>query len=86
MRSYIYVGETFDKIYDPTPATWEWDVGGFPVETTSLEAEDGNGVPITNGGSTTSNDIVFSFTGFTDPDDRLFQKGLKCTLEEAYFR
>ena len=31
VRSYIYVGETFDKIHDPTPATWEWDVGNGVV-------------------------------------------------------
>ena len=30
VRSYSYVGESFDKIYDPTPAMWKWDVGnGF---------------------------------------------------------
>ena len=30
VRSYSYVGESFDKIYYPTSAMWKWDVGnGF---------------------------------------------------------
>ncbi len=81
VRSYIYVGGTFDKIYDPTPATWEWDVGGFTVQTTSLVAEDENGVPIPNNGSTPSNDIVFRFTGSTTQED-ISAKGFECSLEE----
>ena len=53
VRSYSYEGESFDKIHDPTPATWKWDVG--------------NGSPITPETSLaaviTSNDIVFTLTG-----------------------
>ena len=87
VRAYIYVGGTFDKIYDPTPATWEWDVGngnggGPTVDTISLVAEDESGVPIPNGGSTPSNDIVFRFTGFTECSGwEISSKGFECTLE-----
>ena len=72
VRSYIYVGETFDKVHDPTPATWEWDVGngggGFEVNTT-LEAFDGTDEEITDGESTASNDIEFTFNGTTTAPD-----------------
>ena len=79
VRIIFYVGETFDKIYYPTPATWEWDVGGgFTVETTSLVAEDGNGDPITDGDSTTSNEIVFTFTGSTTaPSEFITERGFE---------
>ena len=33
VRSYSYVGESFDKIHDPTPATWKWDVGNGMTQT-----------------------------------------------------
>ena len=61
---------------------WEWDVGGFTVQTTSLVAEDENGDPIPFNGSTPSNDIVFRFTGSTNQED-ISAKGFECSLEEA---
>ena len=83
MRSYSYVGESFDKIYDPTPAMWKWDVGnGFTVQTT-LEALDGNDNPIMTGDSTFSNEIVFTFSGNTTaPDEIIDYKRFECTLVE----
>ena len=46
------------------------------VETTLL-AEDGNEDPITDGDSTTSNDIEFTFTGTTNfPDEFVLHEGL----------
>ena len=64
VRSYIYVGESFDKIYDPTPATWEWDVGnGMVIETIIESAEDEiGGNEIGNNTETTSDSITFTFS------------------------
>ena len=53
------------------------------VETT-LEAEDGNGEEITDGDSTTSNDIEFTFSGAATgvaPED-ILEQGFECTLDE----
>ena len=57
VRSYSYVGDSFDKIHDPTPATWKWDVGGGITVDTMLTAKDGNDVEIENGDTTTSTEL-----------------------------
>ena len=52
------------------------------VETTLL-AEDGNEDPITDGDSTTSNDIEFTFNGTTNaPAEFVTARGFECTLVE----
>ena len=79
VRSYSYVGESFNKIHDPTPATWKWPI----VVETTLEAEDGDDDDIMNRDSTTSNDIEFTFSGEASnvDDEEINERGFFCTLD-----
>ena len=59
VSAYIPEGE-----FDTTPATWVWTIEEEDIVVdTTLNAIDGNDDPITNGDSTTSNDIEFTFSG-----------------------
>ena len=56
---------------------FNWTINEKPIEvTTELSAVDGNEVPITTGGSTFSNEIVFTLTGeVTNADPEVFPHG-----------
>ena len=77
---------TDDIIVDPTPTTLIWEVlqeEEIVVDTTINSAIDGNNVPITTGGSTFSNEIVFTLTGEVtnaDPEE-IAERGFICTID-----
>ena len=61
--------------------TFTWTIEEEPIEVeTSLTAVDGNGVPITSGGSTTSNEIEFTLTGEVTNAESFSDPGFECTL------
>ena len=64
--------------------TFTWTIEEEPIEVeTTLTAVDGNGVTITNGDSTTSNEIEFTLTGEVtnaDPEE-IAERGFICTID-----
>ena len=81
VRSYSYVGDSFDKIHDPTPAKWKWDLGGgggFAVDT-EITALDGNEDEIENDDTTTSTEIKFTLKGSADTEF-IYENGFECKL------
>ena len=85
MRSYVEINEEEpelssieinqiddNKIFDPTPATWNWEVlqqQDIVVDTTLDSATDGNTNPVNDGDATDSNYINFTFSGSVTPAD-----------------
>ena len=63
-----------------------FDNCGFFVIETTLEAEDGDGDTITDGDSTTSNDIEFTFSGSTTAQqpDEITGRGFECSFVEGF--
>ena len=71
-------------IHSGTLVIFNWTINEEPIEvTTELSAVDGNEVPITTGGSTFSNEIVFTLTGEVtnaDPEE-IAERGFICTID-----
>ena len=70
VTAFIVINET--PIIDSEPASITWTIEEDIVVDTTLDAIDGNGDTITDGDSTTSNDIEFTFSGVAtnvDPED-----------------
>ena len=81
VNAYIPDGEGGQSEVDTTPATWVWTI--IPIVDTTLDPPiDGNGDPVANEGSTTSNDINFTFSGQTNanPED-VDRYGFECYLD-----
>src|SRR5215203_3092042 len=80
VRAFVVVNE--QTIVDLTPVTFIWTIVPIVVDTT-LDAIDGNDDTITDGDSTTSNDIEFTFSGeVTNADPEVFEdQGFICTID-----
>ena len=59
VRAFVFVNE--QKIVDLTPETFTWTILPIVVDTTLDTSIDGNDDPVTDFGSTTSNDIFYIF-------------------------
>ena len=82
VRAFIIVGEGGERAYDPTPATWNWEVLQIVVDTTIDSATDGNTNPVNDGDATDSNDINFTFSGNVTPAETEVQsQGFECSLD-----
>ena len=71
VKAFIIVGQVAKEQYDPTPAIWNWEVlqeEDIVVVTNITSVIDGNGDSVPPGGSTTSNDINFTFSGQLTPE------------------
>src|SRR5687768_9532569 len=82
VRAFVVVNE--QPIFDPTPETFTWTIVPIVVETSIDSAIDGNGDPVVNLSSTTSNDINFTFSGHVTPegtDD--ISRGFVCVLDDG---
>src|SRR5215203_4676815 len=79
VAAFVVVNE--QTIVDLTPVTFTWTIVPIIVDTT-LDAIDGNDDTITDGDSTTSNDIEFTFSGeVTNADPEVFEdQGFICTI------
>ena len=71
-------------MYGSNPSNYYLDYFEEPIVVeTTLEAEDGNGNIITDGDTTTSNDIEFTFSGETNaPEGSFTERWFESTLVE----
>src|SRR5215203_1120629 len=82
VRAFVVVNE--QTIVDLTPVTFTWTIVPIVVDTTLDSATDGNGDPVENLSSTTSNDIEFTFSGTTNADDeQVTERGFVCMLDDG---
>ena len=68
---------------DQTPETFTWTIVPIVVETSIDSAIDGNGDPVENLSSTTSNDIEFEFSGATNVAPQFIDRGFECELDDG---
>src|SRR5687768_5640148 len=78
VRAFVVVNE--QPIFDTTPETFTWTIVPIVVETSIDSAIDGNGDPVANLSSTTSNDINFTFSGATNAP-QFIDRGFVCVLD-----
>ena len=82
VRAFVVVNE--QTIVDLTPVTFTWTIVPIVIDTTLDSATDGNGDPVENLSSTTSNDIDFTFSGTTNADDeQVTERGFVCMLDDG---
>src|SRR5215207_9975843 len=82
VRAFVVVNE--QTIVDLTPVTFTWTIVPIVIDTTLDAATDGNGDPVENLSSTTSNDIDFTFSGTTNADDeQVTERGFVCVLDNG---
>ena len=80
VSAFVVVNE--QPIFDPTPETFTWTIVPIVVETSIDSAIDGNGDPVENLSSTTSNDIEFEFSGATNAP-QFIERGFECELDDG---
>src|SRR5215207_2205347 len=82
VAAFVVVNE--QTIVDLTPVTFTWTIVPIVIDTTLDSATDGNGDPVENLSSTTSNDIDFTFSGTTNADDeQVTERGFVCVLDNG---